>query len=158
MFDTVLGLPVHALAVHAVVVIVPLAATGVIAISLVPRWRARYGSLVALAATAGLALVPVATNSGNELKARLDLGGVVAKQVNDHAEVGNLVVWPTLAMWVLTIALVMMSRRQRPGSGLKVVAVLAVVAALASGAAVVRAGHLGSTAVWSCTIGSGACR
>jgi hypothetical protein len=37
------------------------------------------------------------------------------------------------------------------------VAGLAVVAALLAGAAVARAGHLGSTAVWSCTIGSDAC-
>lgn len=157
MFDTVLGLPVHALVVHAVVVIVPLAATGVLAIGLVPRWRRTYGPLVALAATAGLALVPVAANSGNELKDRLDAGGVVAKQIQRHADVGELVIWPTLAMWVLTVALVLMSRRERPGAGLKVVAGLAIVAALASGAAVVRAGHLGSNAVWSCTIGSSAC-
>lgn len=157
MFDTVLGLPIHALVVHAVVVIVPLAATGVVAIALVARWRRTYGPLVAMAATVGVALVPVATSSGNALADRLDAGGVVATQIQRHADVGELVIWPTLAMWVLTVVLVLMSRRDRPGAGLKVVAVLAVVAALATGAAVVRAGHLGSNAVWGCTIGSSAC-
>ena len=42
MFDTILGLPVHALVVHAVVVLVPLAAFGLIAIALVPPGGGSY--------------------------------------------------------------------------------------------------------------------
>ena len=157
MFDTVLGLPVHALVVHAVVVLVPLSAVGVVAISLVPRWRERYGVLVLLLSTAALVLVPVATQSGKSLQERIDASGVVARQIEDHKAVANLVLWPTLAMWVLAAVLVLMTRRRREGPAVKLVAGLAVVAALLAGAVVVRAGHLGSTAVWSCTIGSDAC-
>lgn len=157
MFDTVLGLPVHALVVHAVVVLVPLSAVGVVAISLVPRWRERYGVLVLLLSTAALVLVPVATQSGERLKERIDAGGVVARQIEDHKEIADLVLWPTLAMWVLAAVLVLMTRQKRAGAAVKLVAGLAVVAALLAGAAVARAGHLGSTAVWSCTIGSDAC-
>ena len=157
MFDTVQGLPVHALVVHAVVVLVPLSAVGVVAISLVPRWRERYGVLVLLLSTAALALVPVATRSGNSLEERINAGGVVARQIDDHREIAELVLWPTLAMWVLAVVLVLMTRQRRDGTAVKLVAGLAVVAALLAGAAVVRAGHLGSTAVWSCTIGSDAC-
>lgn len=158
MFDTVLGLPVHALVVHAVVVLVPLAALGVAAIAIVPRWRARFGVLVLLVATAGLAMVPVATRSGKKLQERIDAGGVVARQIDDHAELGNLVIWPTLALWVLAAALVVMTRRRSTGAAVTAVAVLAVVAAGAATGFVVRAGHLGTTAVWSCTIGSDACK
>lgn len=160
MFDTVLGLPVHALVVHAVVVVVPAAAAGVVAIAAVPRWRERYGVLVLLVATAGLALVPVATSSGQELRDRLDVGGVVAKQVREHVDLGELLIWPTLAMWVFAVALVVLSRRRSAAGGgvRKAVAVLAVLAALAAGAGVVRVGHLGTTAVWSCTIGTDACK
>ena len=68
MFDTVLGLPVHPLVVHAVVVLVPLSAVGAVAIALVPRWRERYGVLVLLLSTAALAMVPVATRSGDSLE------------------------------------------------------------------------------------------
>lgn len=157
MFDTVLGLPVHALVVHAVVVLVPLSAAGVVAISLVPRWRERYGVLVLLGSTAALVLVPVATQSGKRLEERIDAGGVVARQIADHKQVAGLVLWPTLAMWVLAAVLVLLTRQKREGTAVKLVAGLAVVAALLAGAAVVRAGHLGSTAVWSCTIGSDAC-
>lgn len=157
MFDTILDLPVHALVVHAVVILVPAAALGVVAIAVVPRWRERYGVLVVLVATAGLVLVPVATRSGNELKDRLDVGGVVARQVNEHADLGNLAIWPTLALWALAVALVVLSRRGA-GRSVTVVAALAVVAAAVAGGVVARVGHLGSTAVWSCTIGSDACK
>lgn len=158
MFDTVTGLPVHALVVHAVLVLVPAAAAGVVAIAAVPRWRERYGTLVLLVATSGLVLVPVATQSGTELRDRLDAGGVVAKQIKEHADAGELLIWPTLTMWVLAVALVLMSRRRSSGGGaLKVVAVLAILASLAAGAAVVRVGHLGTKAVWSCTIDSSDC-
>jgi hypothetical protein len=158
MFDTVLDLPVHALVVHAVVILVPAAALGVAAIAIVPRWRLRYGVLVALVTTAGLVMVPVATRSGNELNERLDTGGVVARQIDSHAEVGNLVIWPTLALWVLAVALVMLARRRRTGAAVTAVAILAVVAAGAAAGTVALAGHRGSTAVWSCTIGSPACK
>lgn len=157
MFDTVTGLPVHALVVHAVVVLVPLAALGAVAIAVVARWRARFGPLVLATATAGLVLVPVATQSGEELDERVDAGGVVARQIEEHADLGELAIWPTLAMWVLTAALVLLSRRRRGGATVTAVAVLTVVAALVAAGFVARVGHLGSVAVWSCTIGSDAC-
>jgi hypothetical protein len=154
VFDTILGLPVHALVVHAVVVLVPLAAVGLIAVAVRPVWRRAYGPLVVLLATAGLAMVPVATKSGQKLKERINAGGVVAKQIHDHEQMAKLVIWPTIAMWVLAVALVVLDRRGRTGRQTVVVAVLAVVAAVAAAAQVAVAGHLGSTAVWKCTIGS----
>jgi len=157
MFDTVMGLPVHALVVHAVVVLVPLSALGVAAIAVVPRWRERYGTLVLAVTTAAVLMVPVATRSGGELEDRLDAGGVVKDQIAEHAEWGERVLWPTLAMWALAVALVLMTRRGRTGRAVTVVAVLAVVAAVAAAGIATRVGHLGSTAVWSCTIGSDAC-
>jgi hypothetical protein len=158
MFDTVLGLPVHALVVHAVVILLPLSAAGVVAIAAVPRWRERYGTVVLLVSTAALVAVPVATQSGEKLQARLGASGVVARQIEDHQEIGKLVLWPTLAMWVLAIALVLRSRRRSARRAVTAVAVLAAVAAVVAAGVVLRAGHLGSTAVWSCTIGSDACK
>ena len=158
MFDTIFGLPVHALVLHVVVVLVPLAAAGVVAIAAVPRWRARFGVLVIAIATAGLAAVPVATRSGGKLEHRLGASGVVAKQINHHQLWGQRVIWPTLAMWLLVVVLVLMDRQGRQGTAVKVVAGLAVLAAVAAAAAVTITGHLGSTAVWSCTIGSDACK
>ena len=157
MFDTFTGLPVHILVVHAVLVLVPLGALGVTAIALVPRWRTRYGPLVLATTTVGLVMVPVATESGDRLRRRIQAAGVVREQIERHVEWGNRVLWPTLALWVLATALVLMARRDVRGRAVTAVAVLAVLSAAAATGAVIVAGHLGSTAVWSCTIGSEAC-
>lgn len=154
MFDTVLGLPVHALVVHFVVVLVPLAALGLVAVVVHPVWRRPYLPVVALIATAGLVMVPVATMSGKKLSARLNAGGEVAKQIHNHQQMGRLVIYPVLAMWLLTLALLYLDRKQTPGRGVTIVAVLAVVGAIAAAGQVTITGHLGSTAVWKCTIGS----
>lgn len=158
MFDTILGLPVHALVVHVVVVLVPLGALGVVAIAIVPAWRQRFGLAVLAITTAGLVAVPVATRSGLQLKARLNAGGIVGDQIQRHQTMGKLVIYPTIVLWVLAAALVLLDRRGRTGRAVTVVAVLAVIAAGAATAQVAITGHLGSTAVWSCTLGSSACK
>ena len=112
MFDTILGLPVHALVVHVVVVLVPLAAVGLIAVAVRPAWRRAYLPLVVACATIGLAAVPVATRSGQQLKARLNAGGEVAKQIHNHQQMGKLVIYPTIALWLLAIALLWLDRTE----------------------------------------------
>jgi hypothetical protein len=159
MFDTFRGLPVHALVVHAVVVLVPLAAFGLILVAVRPSWRRAYAPVVALLATAGLVLVPVATRSGHRLKERLNAGGIVARQIKDHQDMGSLLIWPTLVMWILAVALVVLDRRRGGSTRLTtLVAGLAVLSALATIAQVAIVGELGSRAVWSCTIQSSACK
>ena len=159
MFDTFRGLPVHALVVHAVVVLVPLAALGLILVAVRPSWRRSFGPVVVLLATAGLAMVPVATRSGHRLKERLDASGIVAKQIKNHQDMGSLVIWPTLAMWVLSIALIALDRRRGGSTGTTTaIAGLAVLAALASVAQGAVTGELGTKAGWACTIQSAACK
>jgi hypothetical protein len=158
MFDTILGLPVHALVVHAVVVLVPLGSIGVIAMAAVPRWRERFGWAVLAILTIGVASVPVATKSGHKLKDRLHASGTIGKQIQHHETMGNRVIYPAIAVWVLGIALYLLHRRGRTGAAVTVVAVLAALAGVAAIAQVTYTGHLGSTAVWSCTIGSSACK
>lgn len=158
MFDSVMGLPVHALVVHAVVVLVPLASFGVIAMAVVPRWRERFGVAVLAIAVAGLAAVPVATRSGGKLEDRVGAGGVVAQQIESHKEMGELVIWPTIAMVVTGFALVLLHRRGRQGALMTVVAVVAVIASVGAIAQVAVAGHRGSKAVWSCTVDPKVCQ
>lgn len=71
MFDTFNGLPVHPLVVHGLVVLLPLAILGTIAIALRPRWRTRYGFLVVAAALVATMLIPVSTSSGESLEERV---------------------------------------------------------------------------------------
>ncbi|MET1004724.1 MAG: DUF2231 domain-containing protein [Propionibacteriaceae bacterium] len=159
MFDLINGIPVHALVVHAVVVLLPLAIVGTIAIAVVPRWRGRYGPLVVLVALVATVLVPVATSSGEELEKRVGDPG-------RHAALGDQLIWFAVPLLVLVTALVFLQRRRdapvqpRPEAGgsaarthgssiVLVVAVLAVAAALASGVQVYRVGDSGAKAVWS---------
>ena len=140
MFDLVNGLPVHPLVVHAVVVLLPLACIGTIALALRPRWRGRYGVLVVGCATVATVLLPVATSSGEALEEHVGSPG-------EHAELGDQLIWFALPLLVLSAALVWLDRRQRlagadggdagtaptaPLSSVaRVVAALAVVAAVA---------------------------
>ena len=67
MFDTIGGLPVHALVVHAVVVLGPLAAVMLVAYTLKASWRRglRWPTLALAAISAASAAV--ATSSGESL-------------------------------------------------------------------------------------------
>jgi uncharacterized membrane protein len=156
VLDTVDGLPVHPLVVHAVVVLLPLAVLGTIAVAVLPGLRARYGGLNALVAVVGTALCPVATSSGESLERHVGDPGA-------HAHLGDQLVWFALPMTVLAIVLWWVQRGHReqageparhPGRpqavrGLGVVAVLAVVAAVAAGVQVYRVGDSGAKAVWA---------
>ena len=162
--ETVFGVPSHPLFIHAVVVLVPLSALAVLVMAVLPRSRPVLRWPVLLVLTAALGAVPVATTSGNILLANLQeqqaLGGTALEKVVLHQQLGNLVFWPVLALWVLTVALVALDLvRRRPGGrrgplgtrgGLvAAVAALAVIAGAASVVQVVRTGHAGATAVWN---------
>ena len=142
MFDLINGLPIHPLVVHAVVVLLPLAILGTIAIALRPVWRRTYGPLVLGTAAVATALIPVATSSGEALE----------KHVGDpgkHAQLGDQLIWFAIPLLLLDVALVYLSRRPRAkGTALTAVAVLSVVAAVAAGVQVYRVGDSGARAAW----------
>lgn len=154
MFDLVNGLPVHPLVVHAVVVLLPLAVLGTVAIVAKPRWRVTYGPLVVGITALGTVLLPVATSSGEALE----------KHVGDpgkHAELGDQLIFFAIPLLVISLALVWLERRKGagkppvgPGALPTVVAGLAVVAALATGVQVVRVGDSGAQAAWGDQVGS----
>lgn len=152
MFDLINGLPLHPLVVHAVVVLLPLAALGTIAIAIRPRWRRTYGWLVVAAAALSSALLPVATSSGEALEKRVGDPG-------QHAELGDQLIWFALALLVTSAALVWLDRRAggRVGTGtpVRVASVLAVVAALAATGWVIRVGDSGARAAWGDAVQSG---
>jgi hypothetical protein len=147
--DTVFGIPLHPLLVHAVVVLVPLSVLGTVVIALVPRWRGTYGWLVVAASAVSLAAVPLTTRSGNNFKDSLSLGGPVLEKVNEHQQMGERVIWAVGAMFVFNLLLMLAHRAGRPAGQRTALAALAAVAALVSLVLVVITGHLGSTAVWN---------
>ena len=150
MFDLINGLPLHPLVVHAVVVLLPLAALGTIAIAVRPGWRRTYGWLVVGVTVVAAVFLPIATSSGEALEERFGSPG-------EHAEMGDALIWFTLPMLVIVAALVWFDRRPNPkvdGRLLKALPVLAVVAALACSVQVYRVGDSGARAAWGDRVGS----
>ena len=158
MFDLINGMPIHPLVVHAVVVLLPLATLGTIALVVRPSWRRPYGPLLVAIAAVATVLVPISTSSGEALEKHVGDPG-------EHAELGDQLIWFALPRLVLLVALVWLDRRTTPATrtdsrptqagSLKVVATLALVAALATSVQVYRVGDSGARAAWGDQVSSG---
>lgn len=152
------GLPLHVLLVHAVVVIVPLAALCTVLSVLWPAARRRLGFVTPLLALVALALVPPTQAAGIWLMARVD----TTPAVQTHVGLGlNLLPWvaalsaAALAQWLWFRFGTAAADRLRTAVGTAGTRILAAVAAvlvvaLAAGttAAVVQVGESGARAVW----------
>lgn len=150
MFEGFLGLPLHPLVVHAAVVFVPLLVVASLAYALVPRWRSKVGwAVVALAVIAPLSTF-VTRQSGNALANRLY--GTVEGDLADHQNYGTITMWVTIALGVLTLALVWARRAAGGSSGpawlTGALTVLVVLAAAAAAVYVFLAGDLGTRIHW----------
>ena len=143
MFDTVFGLPVHVLVVHAVVVLLPLMSVATLAWAFTPRLGPAVGWTLVAGNAVTTALAFVAKVSGEALQDRL--GGAVAQQ---HAEAAELLPFMALAVLVAS-ALVQALRSTDVGVPLRLPAVLTGVVVAVTLVWVARAGHSGSEAVWA---------
>lgn len=157
MFDTIFGLPVHPLVVHATVVVVPAAALAVLAAALLPRFRRRAGPVPLLLAAFAVVLTPVSAQSGEALEERLGGGDLI----DTHSELGEgLLPWVLLLLGGAALQY-WVGRRVRaaevsPSAGdpvPRVIAVAALVVALVTSLGttvqVARIGHSGAQAAWS---------
>ncbi|MDT7550623.1 MAG: hypothetical protein QOE84_3017 [Actinomycetota bacterium] len=157
------GLPAHVLLIHAVVVLVPVAALVLIAqawSAAARRWAGIGGPLLCLAA---LIVVPITTHAGYWLRDHLR---VTTPLIQRHAHLGRQLLPWVAAMFVLSVAVWLLGRRpaeaEKPivlqpaavGSA-KVqllVAVLATVVAVGSMVQTIRIGDSGAQAVWKGTV------
>ena len=158
---TIDGIPLHPLLVHAVVVLLPLAALSSIAIALVPAWRRRYAWPVLGVTLAGVAAVPVAKQAGEDLQSALESRIGPNPVIQTHADLGTMLLPVALGFGVAVIALLVAGRladRERQAEAPTtrtwrvvsvVVSVLVVLLAIGTTVQTVRAGHSGSEAVWS---------
>lgn len=149
LLDTVFGLPVHALVVHAAVVLVPLAALGAILMALRPSFSRRFGTLVVIAAAVAAAASFVAKESGEQLAARVG-------NPEEHADLGELM--PLVAGGLFLVVLVFWlfdrgipANKFRP-LWLKVLGAVMILASLGALYWTIRVGHTGAVATWSAVI------
>lgn len=142
--DPIAGLPLHPLVVHAVVVLLPLAALGLIAISLVPRWSVRFGPLVWPIALVALVSAVIADQSGRELSRTT---GVPA----EHMQFGEQVKFVAAAVVIMSLVIWLLDRRATKSKRNlveKLLAAVAIAVSLLAIYATIRAGDSGARAVW----------
>lgn len=146
----ILGLPLHPLIIHAVVIFVPLAALGGVAMSFFTAIRRRYGWLVVAFALVGMVSTIVAQQAGEALAATFPQKSAA---MSAHIAIGDGLFLPTIILFVGTVVLMVAQRlfeadhpqgKLARWSGL----VVTVVGAVVSVVQVVRIGHAGATAVW----------
>ena len=157
MFDYIFGLPMHALVIHAVVVLVPLSALSAIAYVLRPAWRRVLRWPTAVGAVVSGVSAFVAAESGEALQRRVttaQAGTVDLEQLRNHVDWGDRAKLLCLLFMVLTLVALWFARppeEESPqGHAFDVlVGTLVVLSAVAAVVTVVLAGHAGSAVVWN---------
>lgn len=103
---TVNGLPAHILLVHAIVVLLPLAALLLVLSALWPAARAKLAGPNAILSVLVVVLVPITTDAGEWLERRV----ASTPLVRTHTELGDTAIW--VAIPVAVLALVVWWRRR----------------------------------------------
>lgn len=143
------GLPVHVLLVHFVVVLAPLTALLAIVCAVWPAARKRSIWLVAALSIVTVVLTPLTTSAGEWLEHRV--GSTPA--VHIHAELGDTMLYFSLALLVAVALLVFVHVRESRNRALKpiaawLVAGFVVLAGVATTVQVYRIGDSGAIAAW----------
>jgi formate hydrogenlyase subunit 3/multisubunit Na+/H+ antiporter MnhD subunit len=153
------GLPTHALAVHAAVVLVPLAALLAI-LFVIPRLRNWAAIPMALVAVGGLLALYVAKASGENLKDTIlgESGGdsktnPVARLIDIHEDRANVLFYLMIAFAVVAVAVYFLYRERTHFTGAVqyVACGLLVIGAVVITVQVIRVGDAGARAVWNPT-------
>ncbi len=139
IFGTVVGLPLHPLVVHGVVVLLPLM-TLVTAVVAWRRWGQRVAWAVVVADASVLALALVARTSGQDLQAVRPVSDAVLA----HARLGDVLPWFALGVLAAAVALLPRAQGRLRWLGLA----LCVLAGVPAIWWTVRTGHSGAVAVW----------
>jgi hypothetical protein len=147
---TILGLPAHALLVHAIVVLAPLTAALEILCALWPAARRRLVWLVLAFAFAVMVLTPLTTSAGQWLYNQSTQHPPI---LETHQERGGWMIY--FAVGLLVVAIVQAVQHwteSRPSEPKRAFAIVAAVLAVGVGVStivgVVRIGDSGAQAVW----------
>ena len=152
------GLPAHIVLVHAVVVLVPLAALAATAAAWWPALRRWLGVITPLLAIVAVAFVPVTTHAGEWLEAHVQHTDLV----ETHTELGDAVLPWAAGLAVLAIVGWLLGRHldRNPGAGRRDVmlriglAVLTTAVAVGAVVTVIQAGESGARAAWDGRVSS----
>jgi hypothetical protein len=160
---TVNGLPAHVLLVHAIVVLLPLAAVLLVVTAIWPRMRTRLAGPNALLSLLVVALVPVTTSAGEWLERRVTETALL----HEHTELGDGAIFAALPIAVLAAIVWWRNRESTAMTGTgtitgsrtylapasstvtRVITAVAMVAALFAVYDIYRIGDSGAKASWN---------
>lgn len=159
LFDEFFGVPTHPFAVHAPIVLLPIAAVVAVVFAVRADWRRRVSWGMTAAVFALAAMLFVAKESGESARDAQNVFG----NIDDHQELGDQTFVITLIWFVATAALFVRDRQMRSQEatslsagavapskdpvalGLSIVAaVIAIVATIW----LIRTGHAGAESRW----------
>jgi len=139
---TIHGLPAHPLLVHAVVVLLPLAALALVLHATWPAARLRLGLVTPLLALVVLVLVPVTMHAGDDLAQRFGVNPLIER----HRQLAHQLLPWTIALFVATVAV---WGWRRPPRWVRLLLVgAAVVVAVGTTVTLIRVGDAGARATW----------
>lgn len=165
--DKLFGLPAHPFLVHIPIVLLPLAAIGVVLMAVKPAWHQRFRWAVLGICTVGTIGIVLAASAGEQLDSRIVSvqGPAAAAGWQHHADLGDTARNFGLVFFVIVLAFVLLpwwQERRSSSTGhttqtvsgtnrwLRIgVTALALVAAAGSVVTVAQAGHTGSKSVWN---------
>ena len=149
MFTEINGLPVHPLAVHGAVVLVPLAALMGILFA-IPKTRSWSRWPLLLVSLGAVGAVFVARESGFKLKDHLAATGHLKDLVDEHQSRANLLFIIVIIFALVAVAAFVLTRSADPSQAvMTTLSVLLVVGAIGIAFQTYRVGELGSKIVWN---------
>lgn len=168
IMESIFGIPAHPLFVHIPVVLIPLAAVGVIVMVIRPAWWERYKWATLAIAGVGMAGSIIAAGTGEELEEAVE-NTAPRQLLRAHVEAGEMSRTVSIAFFVVLLAAVVVlpwwMRRRSNQAGTerstesiasgsptwlrRIVSIVLVLTALGASWTVYDAGHTGTKSVWS---------
>ncbi|MFC0507886.1 DUF2231 domain-containing protein [Micromonospora costi] len=160
MFEQILGLPVHVLVVHAVVVFVPLLALLAVAYVVLPRFRSRLDWALGIFAVVAPVSAFFAVESGEAFTDALvarGFQGQILDKIFDHSRYGDILFRIVVPLGIVALLLLVATSGHRrvpklPALVTPVLSVAVVGLAVAALIYVYLTGHSGAETVWGTTL------
>jgi cytochrome b involved in lipid metabolism len=145
VLDTFGGLPVHPLAVHVAVVLLPLSALALALLIFVPKWRKSFFPLTLIGLGVSTVFTFLAKESGEALGERVG-------EPQTHEELGTILFPASVGLLALGITFYLLQRKDRPKWQLRTAAAASLLAIGAVTGLTYFVGHTGAEATWASRI------
>jgi cytochrome b involved in lipid metabolism len=146
IFDTIDGLPIHPLAVHVAVVLLPLSAMALALLVFVPRWRKTYLPLTLIGLAIATVFTFIARESGEALADRVG-------EPKTHTELGEILFPAAVGLLAVGVAFYFLQKSNQPKWIVQATAGAAIAAVLSVSGLTYFVGHTGAQATWGNRIG-----